>query len=181
MEGNCSLQSNMRSTRGRCCLSEWETGCTRALGCQGVSTANSLALRRSASVRTGSTLLSNTWNQTSFSRTLHHTHGRTWWTHLGVMPFCPGTSNIRPTLKWFPPADPWPYHARSEDVIVLLTSMFPGLGQTLSAAGVNTYLRITVKLLATLAKSVSLKSLHLKTNQAQINSSILPRWNHIYS
>ncbi len=74
MEENCSLQSNMRSTRGRCSLNGWKTGYTWALGCQEVSTANSLALRHSASVRTGSTLLNNTWNQTSISTTLHHTH-----------------------------------------------------------------------------------------------------------
>lgn len=64
MEANCSLQSNMRSTRGRCSLNEWITGCMWALGCQEVWTANSLALRRSASVHIGSTLLNDTWKQT---------------------------------------------------------------------------------------------------------------------
>lgn len=72
---------------------------------------------------------------------------------------CPGTSSIRLTLKRFLLSDPSPCHAGLEDVIVLLTSILQRLDQTLSAAGVNTYLRTTVKLLDTTAKSVSLKSL----------------------
>lgn len=82
------------------------------------------------------------------------------------MQICPGTSNTRQTLMWFPLSDPSPYHAKSEDASAPRTSMSPGLGQTMSAAGVNTYLRITVKPLATCAKSVSLKSLKVYSKQA---------------
>lgn len=52
--------------------------------------------------------------------------------------------------------------------------MFPGLDYTLSAAGVNTFIRTTVKLLATCAKNVSLKITTFKDSSrfilAQMNS-----------
>lgn len=84
------------------------------------------------------------------------------------MSLFPGTNSTRPTLKKFPRSDPSPCHVRSEDVIVLHTSIFPGVGLTLSAASANTYLRIIVKMLATCAISVSLKSLNPRLSLVQI-------------
>lgn len=84
------------------------------------------------------------------------------------MSLYPGTSSIRPTLKRFPQSDPSPCHVRSEDVIVLHTSIFPGLGLTLYAASANTYLKITVKIPATCAKSVSLKSHKTRLSLVQL-------------
>lgn len=157
MVADCSPRSNMRSTRGRCSLNAWKTGCLWALGCQKVSTAISLVLRHSASVHIGSTLLYyHTSNQTSLS--LAHVHKNTN-VSVSILISSSGTSNIRQTLKWFPLSGPLAYHARWGDVAVLLMSTFLEMGQTLSAAGVNTYLRTTVKPLGTCARSVSRSSL----------------------
>lgn len=118
------------------------------------STATSLALKRHAFAHTGSVVY---FLYTFIYPKFHLTHRCK--PIFGVMTFCPDTSSIRLTLKRFPLSDPFPCHARSEDVIVLHINIFPELAQLMSAASANTYLSITMKLLATCAKSVSPKSI----------------------
>lgn len=151
MEKSSSLQSNMRNTGRRCFLSDLKTGYMWAMECLGVLTVSWLAQKHSASVHIGNTFLYNSHTDILLSCT------------CSVMKCNPGTSNIKQTGKWFPLSDPWPYHAESRDAAVLPTSTFLSLDRTPCAAGVNTYLNITVKQQATCASLVSLKSLHFKT------------------